>query len=134
MLRSIILSVCLPSLVHSLCYFPNGDIADNNFPCTDDTEESFCCGRGGVCLEGGLCSPPSGNYDTYVRGSCTDKTWRSSSCPLYCVSNNRFGGAGIGQCSISGDTVVLFCTTGSDEGNARKCDTGDSFEFPGELN
>lgn len=129
-----ILFLIFTSLVTSICYFPNGDIANNNFPCNGDAENSHCCNSGYVCYDGGLCLPWEGYEDKYVRGSCTDQTWRSGACPSYCVTNPR-GGAGIGQCPGLGDddTDVLFCTTGSEEADALKCSSGDTFEFPCEL-
>ena len=36
----------------------------------------------------------------YVRGSCTDQSWKDASCPLFCISSNddRSGGNGIAKC------------------------------------
>ncbi|KAK4210106.1 hypothetical protein QBC37DRAFT_390727 [Rhypophila decipiens] len=62
------------------CYWPNGDIADKDYPCYPTENVSFCCRYGHTCLSNGLC------YDGHrnVRGGCTDKTWSSGACPPVC--------------------------------------------------
>ncbi|EAW17221.1 uncharacterized protein NFIA_005840 [Aspergillus fischeri NRRL 181] len=50
----------------------------------------------------------------YVRGSCTDQTWRSSACPLFCINpdppnrNNLAGGQGIEKCPNT-DLDMYYC-------------------------
>ncbi|KAF4991125.1 hypothetical protein FDECE_14141 [Fusarium decemcellulare] len=77
--------------VHSICYYPSGR-ASTDVPCNDNDEESACCGPGMVCLSNRLCMA-SGNdlqsphvKSTYVRGTCTDKAWRSGNCPSFCIN------------------------------------------------
>jgi hypothetical protein len=136
--KAILLLLCIAPLhVQCICYFPNGNTADDNFPCTDDERHSACCGRGVVCLSGGLCEMPEGssNQDPYVRGSCTDRTWRSSSCPSFCIENSRGTGAGIKICpgpDVNG-VMRLYCTTGEEDSGESQCDRGLALRFPGEL-
>jgi hypothetical protein len=67
------------------CYFPDKSVAENDTACTSDTV-SICCQAGATCLDNGLCFDPDGSaVGGYIRGSCTDKTWASSSCPQYCT-------------------------------------------------
>ncbi|KAK4108534.1 hypothetical protein N656DRAFT_423203 [Canariomyces notabilis] len=62
--------------------------------------------------------PLSGNRDEFqkpgasqfVRGSCTDKSWRSSNCPNVCVDPERDhtgGGNGVAPCPRS--DIVFYC-------------------------
>lgn len=50
----------------------------------------------------------------YARESCTDHTWRSSACPLFCINpdppnlNNLAGGQGIEKCPNTGFGYVLL--------------------------
>ena len=50
------------------CYFPDGSLADNVYPCTDGDEDSMCCELEGTCLTNGLCFDGHG----LGRGPCTD--------------------------------------------------------------
>ncbi|GAB1317266.1 hypothetical protein MFIFM68171_07476 [Madurella fahalii] len=62
------------------------------------------------------------NQALYVRGSCTDKDWRSSKCPSFCVNpanNDKLdGGIGIRKCP-SRDDDTYYC----DNGAFHDCDT-----------
>ncbi|KAF7121625.1 hypothetical protein CNMCM5793_009096 [Aspergillus hiratsukae] len=80
-----------PSL--SACYYP----------------DATCCGQGYACLSNSLCMATGDEIKKtgatlYVRGSCTDPTWRSSACPLFCInpdppnSDNLAGGQEIVKC------------------------------------
>ncbi len=67
------------------CYFPDGNNATKDTPCKSATV-STCCQEGATCLDNGLCFDPFGSaVGGYIRGSCTDKSWASSSCPQYCT-------------------------------------------------
>lgn len=75
--------------VSSSCYYPDGTYIAADRPCiTNGTQGSFCCGQEGVtCLSDKVCynsNTTSGNE--YVRGSCTDQSFRSSTCPSFCLS------------------------------------------------
>jgi hypothetical protein len=82
------LSFFWPS-IFAICYYPNGDLAVNDVPCSSSGGNSTCCGFGYTCLSNKICKRSNfvnGNdTDTYVRGSCTDKTFASSSCPSFCL-------------------------------------------------
>ncbi|KAM7210095.1 hypothetical protein V8F06_014526 [Rhypophila decipiens] len=56
-------------------YWPNGVIADKDYPSYATENVSFCCRYGHTCLSNGLC------YDGHrnVRGGCSDKTYRPES-------------------------------------------------------
>ena len=75
----------LSNLVSALnnCYYPNTKEAASDFPCDPDAENSPCCGggSGAMCLSNKSCKGPAQNM---IRGSCTDQSWRSLDCPLYC--------------------------------------------------
>ncbi|KAF6836625.1 hypothetical protein CMUS01_05329 [Colletotrichum musicola] len=96
------------------CYYPNGSISPNDMPCRDDTAESTCCGTGYACLANGMCQAtgkelPKEGATELVRGACTDRSWRSSSCPLFCINpemDNFGGGIGVGRCE--GTTEELY--------------------------
>ena len=63
------------------CYYPNGDVAKGDFLCSNSSAVSTCCGKEWDCDDNRLCS-----YKGYSlsRGSCTDQSWQSSDCPLFC--------------------------------------------------
>jgi hypothetical protein len=56
----------------------------------------------------------------YVRGSCTDQSWRSSECPQFCIDpnvNDLTGGNGIGKC-LGTTQDMYYCTgTGNTDNN-----------------
>ena len=56
----------------------------------------------------------------YVRGSCTDQSWRSSECPQFCIDpnvDNLTGGNGIGKC-LGTTQDMYYCTgTGNTDNN-----------------
>lgn len=105
---------CLPLLAHAACYYPNGSIAPNDTPCRDDTAESTCCGQGYACLSNGICQATGqelqkGGGTDLVRGACTDRSWRSSGCPLFFIdpeTDNIAGGIGVARCQ--GTTEELY--------------------------
>jgi hypothetical protein len=131
----------LPSAA-ATCYYPNGDTA-NDVPCTSETDESTCCGTGYACFgissQYYLCKSTGDEIQksgasTYVRGSCTDETWRSGNCPSVCVDPNRddvSGGNGVAQCPNS-DTEFYCISSGLGVSN---CSTGyQLIDFAGESN
>lgn len=56
----------------------------------------------------------AGSSSSYVRGSCTDSTWRSSYCPNFCVDANAprmddtAGGEGMAKCPNT-DIDMYYC-------------------------
>lgn len=113
------------------CYYPNGGTA-NDVPCNSETDESTCCGTGYACFgissQYYLCKSTGDEIQksgasTYVRGSCTDKTWRSGNCPSVCVDPDRddvSGGNGVAKCPNS-DTEFYCISSGLGVAN---CSTG----------
>lgn len=98
---------CLLPGTRAACYYPSGDMAPHDTPCRDDTTHATCCGQGYACLSNGICQATGEEFEMpgaaleFVRGSCTDKTWRSSSCPLFCIDeehDNVFGGNSMVKC------------------------------------
>ena len=75
----------------ALCYFPDGTIA-TDLQCDPNALVSACCERNSVCLSNGVCAETrnSSGVVNYVRGSCTDKSWGSLSCPLFCRQGTTF--------------------------------------------
>lgn len=81
-LYCLLLMVALPLQAHMSCYYPDGTYQPTDRPCNSNgTEESFCCGPGVTCLSDKVCD----NFG-YVRGSCTDQSFKSSACPNFCLS------------------------------------------------
>ena len=72
--------------VQSACYNPDGSLAQGNFPCFLDQENSPCCGSNTICEDSGLCKvEDSTGVSDLIRGTCTDSTWDSAECPTYCM-------------------------------------------------
>ena len=101
--------------VASICYYPDGSVSPQDTPCRDDTAQSTCCGQGYACLSNSICAATGKEIQKpgatlYVRGSCTDKTWRSGDCPLFCLNpqyDDVGGGEGIGKCP--GENQLYYC-------------------------
>ncbi|KAH0493444.1 hypothetical protein TgHK011_000112 [Trichoderma gracile] len=91
---------------NALCFYPDGTPAPGDVPCTDSTANSVCCGTGYACLSNGICQATGDELkkpgaSEFVRGSCTDKTFRSSACPSFCGTpgqDNVGGGEGMAKC------------------------------------
>lgn len=67
------------------CYFPNGQVAEDNYACDASADVSVCCGSGSVCLDNKVCL--ANNQET-IRGACTDRTWTSPECPQWCTGES----------------------------------------------
>ncbi|KAI4151855.1 MAG: hypothetical protein LQ340_003253 [Diploschistes diacapsis] len=67
------------------CYFPAGNIAENNMPCNPEAAVSSCCADQSHCLANGLCLVNQDN-DTveFARGACTDPTFQDPACFQHC--------------------------------------------------
>ncbi|GCB27440.1 hypothetical protein AAWM_10325 [Aspergillus awamori] len=59
------------------CYFPEGNVAEDYTPCSDNGV-SFCCNKDSICLSNGLCTSM---HQPYVlgRGACTSQSWNDTS-------------------------------------------------------
>jgi hypothetical protein len=85
--------------VNATCYWPNATLFTNNpdpdtispddHPCNPDAEASVCCGTGWTCLSDGVCKIRQDGNDFYYRGTCTDFTWKSQSCPGFCMQQSE---------------------------------------------
>lgn len=104
------------SHVSAICYWPDGTLTAEDVACQDNSAESACCSPGFVCLSSGLCMVSSDVIripgDTiYRRSSCTDSTWRSSSCASYCLNEDEGdiidGSNGITKCD--GSNLHYYC-------------------------
>ena len=67
------------------CYWPDHSISDYT-ACnsTADRSASQCCAPGDECTATGFCY---GASNSLYRGSCTDPTWKSYSCPYFCTGS-----------------------------------------------
>ncbi len=120
-----------------MCYYPDGSQATNDTACTSSTN-STCCGNGYACLSNNICMATSADAQKpdatlYVRGSCTDQSFTSSNCPLFCLNgtyDDLGGGEGIALCPDS--STEFFCIDGRYEAGDVSCSgVIDVFEFPG---
>ena len=99
-------SFLLPS-TSSLCYFPNGNVS-NGLACHPTAEASVCCGDGVACLSNGVCEHLSDSSSSsvaatyYTRGTCTDSSWKSASCPQFCQKENPDGVMLLSNCTTDG--------------------------------
>ncbi|KAL2176966.1 uncharacterized protein P884DRAFT_29605 [Thermothelomyces heterothallicus CBS 202.75] len=136
--RVLVLSLAVCRLLpgtRAACYYPSGLQAPNDTPCRDDTPHATCCGPGYACLSNGICQATGEELkkpgaSEFVRGSCTDKTWRSSNCPLFCINEEYDyldGGTGIAKCeNTSNDLYVCI------DGQESSCEEGiNVLYFPG---
>jgi hypothetical protein len=119
----------------NICYLPNGDTA-TDVPCDPSAEHTQCCWSHGACLTNGLCALSATNSTgiSYVRGTCTDKTWSSPLCPQQCQLNQdtafnssaydfRKGGVQIWQCGSQGYAKEAeYCCESAAE-SQRCCET-----------
>ncbi|KAK5996160.1 hypothetical protein PT974_04588 [Cladobotryum mycophilum] len=131
----------LTHIAHASCYYPSGGLAPNDVPCTDKTPNAACCGQGYACLSNGICQATGEELQKpgatkFVRGSCTDKNWRSSNCPLFCMdpkADNVGGGEGIFKCPNT-TKDLYYCINGYNLNtlNGTNCQTGTNvLFFPG---
>ena len=68
------------------CYWPNGSLDTARIPCSDTSNgtQSACCYSTDICSRSGYCLNDKGFV---YRASCTDQTWKSTSCPTRCTSS-----------------------------------------------
>jgi hypothetical protein len=87
----VLLSLLVFRVTHvvATCYNPDGSTTMEDVPCSSG-HQSSCCHPGWACLSNGLCRNLNAPNDTvgYVRGSCTDQSWRSGYCPNFCIHGN----------------------------------------------
>lgn len=113
-----------PQTLSQTCFWPDGDLALDNFPCNPSADASFCCQVGSICSTNQLCID---EYGTYRRGSCTDASWDSASCPKFCTTevNGTHSDAGSYEDLLycgTGDTSTNFVACCGDPGNYYTCD------------
>jgi hypothetical protein len=71
------------------CYFLDGTISNNSWPCNNATTgHSTCCQPGATCYSNGVCewTWPRGVHD-WLRVGCTDETWDDPACLKRCVKS-----------------------------------------------
>ncbi|KAI9806691.1 MAG: hypothetical protein M1825_006148 [Sarcosagium campestre] len=116
-------AVPLLASAQKACYFPDGTVAENDFPCYKDADISFCCGPGYACLKNRICKRTEASLDgvaspiDFVRGSCTNSDWSSTACPAFCTGDGFANGGGntMFNCSVPteyccyGGTVDCSC-------------------------
>ncbi|CAM1511754.1 Fc.00g092670.m01.CDS01 [Cosmosporella sp. VM-42] len=119
LLLLVLFNIQNPCGVFAACYFPDGALSPNDTPCRDDSTQSTCCGQGYACLTNGICQATGeelvkSKASEFVRGSCTDITWRSANCPLFCMTpgvDNTGGGNGIAKCENT-EKDLYWCING----------------------
>lgn len=125
---------------HAACYYPNRQVAPNDIPCRDDTPHAACCAPGYACLSNGICQATGQeqggpNPSEFVRGACTDESWRNSNCPLFCIEEGvdfLGGGNGIAKCDNTSDDSY-YCINIRSSGQATCENRGKVLFFPGML-
>ena len=134
-----LLSLSFISSVSCICYYPDGGVSNQDVPCTDSAN-STCCGQGYACLSNLICmltaaTPSPVGVTGYIRGSCTDQSWESDSCPLFCITqqspnvNDFIGYGAVAKCSDRTDDSY-YCFDGAI--NATSCINGTNLiQFPG---
>src|SRR6266536_6000704 len=65
--------------------------APDDHPCNPDADASVCCGTGWTCLSDGVCKINEEGTDFYYRGTCTDFSWNSQSCPGFRFQQSSLG-------------------------------------------
>lgn len=86
------LTILIPLGSSASCYYPSRNLASGDSVCQPKADVSACCGPGYACLGNLLCrktkesSGDSLAIGAVVRGSCTDQTFSSPSCPQFCRS------------------------------------------------
>jgi hypothetical protein len=105
------------------CFFPDGTLtgADGGLPqapCSTSSENSTCCDLGWLCRSDNLCF--NEGQQILQRSSCTDESWSSEKCPLFCVNapSNPNGNVAVLQCDdgsycCDGDRSFNCCTSTS---------------------
>ena len=120
----------LSSLINSsraTCYYPDGTVAPQDTACTDSVAESTCCGQGYACLSNRICMATGDEIkkqgaSLYVRGSCTDQSWRSSNCPQFCINSDDLLSGGMGIAKCSNETIDEYYCIDTDD-NTVSCDS-----------
>lgn len=59
--------------------------------------------------------PPGREWPEYYRGACTDQSWRSSGCPLFCLWRDSASYYPIAKCENATEDMY-YCDTLSLEG------------------
>ena len=66
-----------------VCYNPDGTTAPDDIPCNSQNAVSTCCGNGWLSNVDNVCIQADASR-RMSRGSCTDRSWQSGDCPLFC--------------------------------------------------
>ncbi|KAF2177900.1 hypothetical protein K469DRAFT_754854 [Zopfia rhizophila CBS 207.26] len=139
----LLLSIYVLALISrssTVCYIPDKNtVVEQNVPCSEGSGESVCYGPSYACLSNGICQATSAELrkdgaTEFVRGSCTDKTWKSGRCPGFCLTN-QCREAGIGKCEGTKDDTY-YCIGeehSPSDGNHTVTDDFDPPSFAGQL-
>ncbi|KAF2652912.1 hypothetical protein K491DRAFT_680940 [Lophiostoma macrostomum CBS 122681] len=124
------------------CYWPGGDEAPDRVPCDPDAAASHCCKTTKDCLSNGLCIIDATEQTgvEYVRGACTDSSFRSDACPAVCLLNTQQNASAydfrkndvlIWECGVQGwAKPAAFCCESVGEGQACCSTTSITFSLP----
>ncbi|PYI02536.1 hypothetical protein BO78DRAFT_324990 [Aspergillus sclerotiicarbonarius CBS 121057] len=133
----LLVASCTTVSAGNTCYFPNGDIATKNVPCSSETY-SACCGTSDICLSNNLCMDTGEQPYVLSRGGCTDPNWESDNCPSVCracfpiriplFDVNESGGSSIINLLYVDGVSTYCCGTPISNGSDVICPYGNSFE------
>jgi hypothetical protein len=88
-LTLLLLSTLAAHLSAETCYLPNGSAIGGLRVCDPSAPASACCALGDECTTNGFCKAGNDGDNNWLwRGTCTDKTWESDSCPKYCYDSS----------------------------------------------
>lgn len=110
------------------CFFPTGAEAPDDQACNATAPVSHCCAKGSVCLSNGYCLT-AGQSIPYVlsRGTCTDDTFQSLSCPQRCKDVGSYTGAVL--VSVTPGENEYCCNGGENNGTCFVPSLGQSNPF-----
>ena len=115
---SIALSLLLWRRIQAQCYYPDSTSEPRDIVCNASAPISLCCQNGETCLTNGLCFS---KWDTSINtGTCTDKTWSSSSCFQQCLPSigidhgihTLYRCTGNEWCCSAGGNITSCCNDG----------------------
>ena len=96
------------------CYFPNG-AQTHDQPCNATAEVSHCCSKSSICLDNGFCLNAGDTVPyTLSRGTCTDYSFLSPSCPQRCKDVSPRNGATLAIAPASGG-ITQYCCVGTNK-------------------
>ncbi|RAL05132.1 uncharacterized protein BO80DRAFT_452054 [Aspergillus ibericus CBS 121593] len=122
----LLVASCTTASAANTCYYPNGNVATGNVPCSSETY-SACCGTSDICLSNNLCMD-TGEQPYVLSRACTDPNWESENCPSVCQDVNTSGGSSIINLLYVDGVSTYCCGTPISNGSKVICPYGNSFQ------